>query len=194
MQFEINVGDLGIAFAAISIAITIIGMSISWLMDARETKRNNAMDAIANRLIPFYGVILESLVRIDLFLTTSESVQYKDLRIDPEEFYAKASDAFVYITHAKTRQLIINIIQILEGLDLLDKDEKSDQIEMTLTQLLPLVATLKGLIELYLEQYSTIVKAKMPKLDKLSDTFQANLELSEEALKGMIAAINGENS
>ncbi len=190
MQFEIKLGDLGIAFAANSIAITIIGMFLSWLSEHRELRKSDAIDAVANRLLPFYAAILKSIVRIDLFLITANSVDYNELKLEPDEFYSKASDAFVYITHVETRQLVINIIQILKGLDLVEKNAESERISTILTQLRPLFITLKNLIELYLEEYAKMVKVRIPKMDRVQEMFRVNLELSEEALKSVIHSIN----
>ncbi|MHA1909907.1 MAG: hypothetical protein ACW98Y_21625 [Candidatus Thorarchaeota archaeon] len=190
MQIEVSLGDIGIAFAAVSVATTIIGMFLAWLSENRHKRQETAMDAVSNRLLPFYNLVLKSISRIDLYSTIADSIRYQELRIDPAEFYEKAGDAFVYIQEVESRQLIVNIIQILEGLDLLDENTEPNQYLIILSQVLPLMIKLKNQIEFYIEEYAKVID--IPSLDDetLKGSFRTQLSLAESALKEIIDTIN----
>ncbi len=190
MQIEVSVGDIGIAFAAVSVATTIIGMFLAWLSENRQKRQETAMDAVSNRLLPFYNLVLKSISRIDLYSTIAGSIRYQDLRIDPAEYYEKAGDAFVYIQEVESRQLIVNIIQILEGLDLLDDDTEADQYLIILSQVLPLMSLLKNQIEFYIEEYAKVIDVPSIDDETVKGSFRTQLSLAESALKEIIETIN----
>ncbi len=186
MQFEVALGDIGLALAAISVITTLIGMFWSWRTEVRANRHATAMDAVANKLLPFYSLILQSIGRLDLYFMTADYVQYEDLQIDPSEFYEKAGNAFIYVREAESRKLVMRIIQILEGVNLLPSSAESTRVAAVLMKTFPLLIILKNHIEAYLEKYAEAMQIPNPDLSTLEEIRAAP---DEDALKDVISAL-----
>ena len=187
MQTELNLLDLGTLIALVSTVVAILGFGYTWIVDKRSERMNMAMDALANRLIPFYAIVLESMSKINLYLMAAQSVRYSTFRIDPEELYRKAADAFVYIQAPKDRQLVINTIQVVQTLDELERRADAQQMAEVLADALPLFGMMKNQIEVYLEAYAKAMALHSPEIPLPSRTADVH---AEGTLKRVLELLN----
>ena len=168
--------DIGTIISLISVAIAIIGMIIAWISESRNNRRTIAMDAVANRLLPFYSLVLESLSKLNLFMMMYKSIQYKDLKIDSQEFHQKAGEAFVYMRDVNSRQLVINTIQILDAIQLIQERTESEEIAIAASKILPLLGLIKNHIEIYLDKYSNALDVPSPDVNTLKEIAGSHAE------------------
>jgi len=168
--------DIGTIISLISVAIAIIGMIIAWISESRNNRRTTAMDAIANRLLPFYSLVLEGLSKLNLFMMMYKSIQYKDLGLDSQEFHQKAGEAFVYIRNTNSRQLVINTIQILDAIQLIQEKTESEKIVIAASKILPLLGLIKDHIEAYLDEYSDALDVPSPDVSTLKEIAGSHAE------------------
>ncbi len=185
-QIGITLLDIGTLIAIISTAIAVIGIFYSWMGERKSERRATAMDAVANRLLPYYATLLQALGRINLFLYLAPSVDYDLLRVDPAELYERAGTAFVYMRDPTVRQHALNTIQILEATDILRKKLGPAELAGVLPDLLPLLDLMKRHIEAYLEQYARTMKIPTPDTETYTDIAQAQ---SETVLTSVIKLI-----
>jgi hypothetical protein len=182
-QEPISLLDIGTLVAILSAASAIFGLILTWILENRTERRARAMDAIANRLLPYYSSVLEAMGSITLFLYFSPTVEYDLLRVNPKELYDRAGAAFVYMRDTVVRQHALNTIQILEAIDILQHKDKSQELAAILPNVLPLLDTMKHHIEEYLEHYATTIKVPSLDLKKHKAIVQSQ---SEEVLKSII--------
>lgn len=176
MQTELTLIDIGTVISIASVAIAILGMIVAWISESRNNRRKTAMDAIANRLLPFYSLVLEGLSKINLFMMMYKSIQYKDLGLDSQEFHQKAGEAFVYMRDINSRQLVINTIQILDAIQLVQDKTTSERIAITISKILPLLGLIKNHIEVYLDKYSDALDVPSPDLNTLNEIADSHAE------------------
>jgi hypothetical protein len=168
--------DIGTIVSLTSVALAIIGMVIAWISESRSNRRTTAMDAIANRLLPFYSLVLEGLSKLNLFMMMYQSIQYRDLGLDPQDFHQKAGEAFVYMRDVNSRQLVINTIQILDAIQLIQDRTESEEIAIAVSKVLPLLGLIKNHIEIYLEEYSNALDVPSPDVDTLKEIAGSHAE------------------
>ena len=185
-QTGINLLDLGTLIAIISTAIAVIGIFYAWMGERKSERRATAMDAVANRLLPYYSTLLQALGRINLFLYLAPTVSYDLLRVDPAELYDRAGAAFVYMRDPAVRQHALNTIQILEATDILRERLGPAELAGVLPNILPLLDLMKRHIEAYLDQYAQVMKIPTPDTDTYTDIAQAQ---SEATLTSVIKLI-----
>ena len=176
LQTELTLVDIGTILSLASVALAIIGMIIAWISESRNNRRTTAMDAVANRLLPFYSLVLEGLSKLNLFMMMYKSIQYQDLGLDPQDFHQKAGEAFVYMRDINSRQLVINTIQILDALQLIQEKTDSEEIAIAVSKVLPLLGLIKNHIEVYLEEYSTALDVPSPDLNTLKEIAGSHAE------------------
>ncbi|MFW9977605.1 MAG: hypothetical protein ACFFEJ_05910 [Candidatus Thorarchaeota archaeon] len=176
LQTELTLIDIGTVISIASVAIAILGMIVAWISESRNNRRKTAMDAIANRLLPFYSLVLEGLSKINLFMMMYKSIQYKDLGLDSQEFHQKAGEAFVYMRDINSRQLVINTIQILDAIQLVQDKTTSERIAITISKILPLLGLIKNHIEVYLDKYSDALDVPSPDLNTLNEIADSHAE------------------
>lgn len=165
LQIELDLIDIGTLIAVLSTTLAVFSFGYTWIKDRKSNRASTAMDALANRLLPFYSIILESIGKTNLFLMLSDVVEYDVLSIDPERLYDKAADAFVYMQDASIRQLVINTIQILQAIRILEEGADSSSIVTALGNTLPLLYMMKNHIETYLDEYSKILNVQTLNID-----------------------------
>jgi len=176
LQTELTLIDIGTIISLASVAIAIIGMIIAWISESRNNRRTTAMDATANRLLPFYSLVLEGMSKLNLFMMMYKSIQYKDLGLNSQEFHQKAGEAFVYMRDINSRQLVINTIQILDAIQLIQEKTESEDIAIAASKLLPLLGIIKNHIEVYLDEYSNALDIPSPDLDTLKGIADSHAE------------------
>ena len=192
MQTDFTLLDYGTIISIISLAIAMIGMIVAWVSESRKTRQATAMDAIANRLLPFYSLILESLSKLNLYMMMYKSVQYKDLGLNSQEFHKKAGEAFVYMIDVNSRQLVMNTIQIIDAIQLIQEKTSSEEIVLAITKVLPLLGLIKTHIEAYLEEYSSSLNVPSPNLSTLKEI--ANVHTEKALLEVVQLGFDDRNS
>ncbi len=176
LQTDFTWIDIGTIISLTSVAIAIIGILIAWVSESRNNRRTTAMDAIANRLLPFYSLVLEGLSKLNLFMMMYKSIQYKDLEVDSQEFHQKAGEAFVYMRDINSRQLVINTIQILDAIQLIQEKTESEELAIAASKVLPLLGIIKNHIEIYLDEYSNALDVPTPDLNTLNEIAESHAE------------------
>jgi hypothetical protein len=176
LQVGFSLLDIGTLIAIVSTAVAILGLFYSWMRERQNERRATAMDAVANRLLPYYSTLLQAIGRINLFLYLAPTVNYDVLRVDPAELYDRAGTAFVYMRNPAVRQHALNTIQILEATDILRESLDATELAGILPNVLPLLDLMKRHIEAYLDQYAQTMKIPAPDTETYTDIAQAQSE------------------
>jgi hypothetical protein len=185
-QVSFSLLDIGTLIAIISTAVAVLGLFYTWMRERQNERRVTAMDAVANRLLPYYSTLLQAMGRINLFLYLAPTVSYDLLRVDPAELYDRAGTAFVYMRNPAVRQHALNTIQILEATDILRENLDAAELASILPNVLPLLDLMKRHIEAYLDQYAQIMKIPTPDTETYTDIAQAQ---SESTLTSVIKMV-----
>jgi len=176
MQDDVFLLDLNTAIAILSASCAIIGMVTAWVLENRANRKATAMDAVANKLLPFYGLIIEFTTKMNLFMMMYETIKYEDLGIKTQKLYMMAGEAFVYMNDLKSKQLAINLMQILEAIELVKPRVTSESIITSISKTLPLLGLLKNHLEVYLEGYSRALKVSKFDTTQLQESADLHAE------------------
>ena len=168
--------DGGVLLAIASITLATISMILAWINESRQNRRATAMDAVANRFLPFYSIVIEGMTKLNLFMMMYQKISFSDLNIDTQMFHERAGESFVYMRENESRQLAINTIQILEAISLQASRVDSMKIAMAASKALPLLGLLKDHIESYLASYSNALNVPSPDTTSIKEMAEAHAE------------------
>ncbi|NHI84323.1 MAG: hypothetical protein EAX81_08495 [Candidatus Thorarchaeota archaeon] len=181
-----QVEPIGVAtmISIISVAVTALGLFINYIIDTRKRRKSLALKATADGLMPYYSLLLETLVKLNSYLKLKGKVKYGDLKINPDAFYGHSGVIFVYIHHPTTRQLMTNCSHLIQTLHYYaEEHEEYEKLVESINLLLPVLLILKQNIQRHLQFYSEEVKLNVLSQIEVDYTGQ---ELTERALKGII--------
>ncbi|TXT53900.1 MAG: hypothetical protein BAJALOKI2v1_840008 [Promethearchaeota archaeon] len=141
---------------------SVLGIIITLFLEFRKSRKRKIEDALMNKILPYYALIIELIIKIDLKLTKEINYEFKNLKIPMENFYKLTADSFLYIQNPNSRQLLIDILKISELLNLrinkTNMKEEDEKMMSLLVQYYQLLMLIKDTLNSYIKEYSRSYK------------------------------------
>ncbi len=162
--------DQEIFIAVLAVIGSVLGIIVTLFLEFRKSRKRKIKDALMNKIFPYYALILELIIKIDLKLTKQINYDFKNLKIPMKKFYKLIADSFIYIQNPNSRQLSIDILKISELLNLkindieMQKPEDEKKLLNLLVRYYSLLGLIKDTLNSYIDDYSKSFKLSIKKI------------------------------
>jgi len=168
-----------------TIVITVIAIIITIILESRKIRREKLQDALMNKILPFYGLLLEIMIQIDLLISKGIKIELEKLKIPVKKLYEMIANSFIYIQDINLQQLLVNTLKIAELINIEESKLKNKKKPMDskysdlLVNFYGILELIRGILDSYLRKYSKSFKLQITTtLDKdlIATTYNDFLE------------------